>query len=211
MLIKNLLIVLSILIAGLLFFFYKQPVKEKGESSLKSRTEVIIYTPKLGNYPQKVGECWSASTALQGRDGSLRCAVGEYIIDPCFKIDDKIICDTNPLEGGDEFELILEEGDEFGVLDDNDDTKDTVKTDKNKRFSWIYQLEDGSYCFLIQGTAGSIDIGGSYYYVCDENKVIIGDVDKSSDLWKAEVGYLAEGSYNELKKRETQSVVKAWD
>lgn len=182
------------------------------------KTEVIIYTPKPGNYPQKTGYCWTSSVALQGRSGSLRCSVGNSIIDPCFNIDNnKVICDTNPLKEGDEFELILEEGDKFGVVYRNSSTENITKPKDNKRFSlfsWFYQLEDGSHCFLIQGTAGDIYPIGSgevYYYVCDDNKVIIGDVDKSNDLWTAEVGYFSDGNRHKLKERKTQSVVAAWE
>ncbi len=172
------------------------------------QTHVIVYTPQISEYPKKDGECWTTSTALQGRLGTLRCSVGSSIIDPCFKLGSKIICDTNPIEEGDEFELIYDESELY--------FKDEVSEvgsyqDKNKRFSWIYLLTDGSYCNLIQGTAGSLETGEMYYYVCGNNKVIIGDVDKNEELWKADVGYLMEGEYSKLDKREFQTVIKAWE
>jgi len=219
--INNLSLPITITTASLILggFFYatqvnkQRSIEKQQEVKIEQepKTQVIIYTPKFDNYLQKEGECWSVSTALQGRPGSLRCSVDNGIIDPCFRVDEKIICDTNPLEEGNEFELILKEGDKFGILDNNDVAENNTKLDKNKRFSWIYQLEDGSRCSLIQGTSTTITTGEEYYYTCDGNKVIIGDVDKSSDLWKANVGHLVNDSHNELKKRETQSIIKAWE
>lgn len=204
---KIILALLGITVAGLLFFSYKNKAIQNSEESLTPQTQVIVYTPKLGNYPQERGECWAGSTALQGRSGSLRCAVDSRVYDPCFNVEGKIICDTSPLESGEEFELIPQEGDKYGVIKDSDLEENTG----NKRFSWIYQLEDGFYCRLIQGTAGSLESGEFYYYVCDGNKVIIEDVDKLDDLWQAEIGHLSNDNREFVEKRETQSVVKAWE
>lgn len=197
---KYLIILACLLTISAYYLINRNNIPEIIEENNPLKTQIIVYTPQDKDYDKKDGECWTISTALQGRPNTFRCFVGHNIYDPCFNIEDKVICDTSPVKDGDEFELVYE-----GDLPEN-----KPDYNENKAFSWVYQLEDGSYCHLLTGAAGTLDTGEFMYYPCDDNKVIIGYVDKSNDLWKAEVGYLREGSV-ELIDREIQTVVAAWE
>lgn len=167
-------------------------------------TEVIKYKPDTIPNKTKIGECWSSSTALQGRKGAFRCSTEESIIDPCFEMKGGVVvCDPDPTYKGDEFRLELTKS--LPTVGDRSESE-------LKQFSWVYELEYGKTCRLIQGTAGMVEGGEMYYYSCDlSNSVILGYVDKTSDVWKANVAYL---DYEDRKKVVNESVldvVRAWE
>lgn len=162
-------------------------------------TQSITYIPENIKYPLKYGECNQLSVATQGRPNTYRCVIDNKINDPCFKLDSgKIICDSNPKLKGDEFELIIE--------------KDLPKPDsqykENKRFDWAYELEAGDMCFLIQGTATTLDTGEMAFYGCEDNKIIIGDVNKDSNQWVAEIS--KDDSNSGIEERQLVNVQRSW-
>lgn len=180
---KNLIIIVTIAI--LAFLMFNQVTKSKVEMYDKKETQIITYTPRDIDYPKREGDCPTTSTSTQGRPKTYRCYSNNHVYDPCFKVESgKIVCDFNPKVSGDEFELILA----------TELPEENENYNENKRFDWAYELKDGTMCFLIQGTAGTLDNGEMYFYACDENKVVIGDIDSNNLLWSAQIGQLDQNS-----------------
>lgn len=164
-------------------------------------TQIITYIPEDREYPTKSGECNQLSTATQGRSNTYRCYVDNGIYDPCFKVESgKIVCDSNPKANGNEFKLIVSK-----ALPESD-----RQYHEDKQFDWAYELQDGTICFLIQGTAGSLNNDEMYFYGCEYDTVIIGDINKDNQLWVAKVGKLDEGSSELLEPSFNMNILKSW-
>lgn len=197
---RNLIVIIAIILSLLIFNKIDKPKKA---TQNKKETQVITYTPEDLNYPKNEAEadCNQTSTATQGRPKTYRCYSDNKVYDPCFKLElDKVVCDSNPKVSGGEFEFTS-----FSEL-----PADNISYNENKRFEWAYELEDKTICFLIQGTAGTLSNGEMYYYSCEDNKVIIGDIDTSNLLWTAQVSKL-DGDLPENPIEVTQmNILRVW-
>lgn len=201
---KKLLILLFIIIGSFLFYWSKfkpvsnPPLTNKPTNLVRQKTVEIDYIQTYIPKDSESGNCWATSIA-SANDKAWRCAEGNSIHDPCFEIDkNKLVCDVDP--------EVAESG---FILNLTEQLPTRENFSSSDRLYWIIKLINGTKCWVITGTAGMIN-GELYFYGCDkDNAVIVGELDKSTNPWYANVVYLDEDSEKALKTEKTE-ILKVW-
>lgn len=166
-------------------------------------TEVIDYMPTTSPNDVKEGSCWTGSNNASSNPNAYRCTIGHNLYDPCFKEqNNKVICGITPVDNSKSFELKLTE-----PLPNNN-----LRADKDSGLApWIAELDNKVICTKFGGTAGDIPradgkIGDLYFYTCGDKSVIVGHIDTSGPLWRAQTAFIkADGS-----DYQTHNILKVW-
>ncbi|OGE36921.1 hypothetical protein A3B45_00555 [Candidatus Daviesbacteria bacterium RIFCSPLOWO2_01_FULL_39_12] len=201
---KKLSVLLLIIIGLFLFYWFQlKPTPNSSSTSqptnlTKQKTEEIDYLQTYIPKDSKSGSCWTISNA-SANDKAWRCIAGNSIHDPCFEIDtNRLVCDIDPEVAGSGFVLNLTEK-----------LPTSEHSSTSRELYWIIKLANGTKCWVNTGTADMVN-GEFYYYSCDkDNAVIIGELDKNTNLWIANVAYLNE-KWEEAQKREKIEILKVW-
>jgi hypothetical protein len=113
------------------------------------KTEIVDFVPSAPTGDTREGSCATKSTVAFTRPDAYRCAVGNEIHDPCFRvppIGDQLVCDVNPALKTSGFLLKL--------------IKPSLPQPSHvarSRAPWILKLGDGSICETMTGTLPAVN------------------------------------------------------
>lgn len=139
-------------------------------------TLVITYTPGPPTARPRAGRCWTNSLAVWRAD-AWRCQVSSELYDPCFEVDDSVICGASPVTATASFALLL-----TAPLPAPETPQDTTG------HAWLVELADGTVCGFATGATGGVG-GERINYFCpsqdpDQSVVILGDLQPGT-VWMA--------------------------
>lgn len=120
-----------------------------------SGTEVITFVPTVIPEATAAGSCFTNAIGL-GREDAWRCTTTDNLIyDPCFLVEDQVVCGADPISGEAGFVLELTE-----ALPEPETNVEPQP--------WLVQLADGTYCGLLTGTVPGLGDGVAPYGCTDE-------------------------------------------
>lgn len=127
-----------------------------------SSTQVINFVPAVIPDATAEGSCFTNAIGL-GREDAWRCTTTDNLIyDPCFLVEDKVVCGADPITN--ETGFVLELTEPLPAPDAGDVSK-----------PWIVQLADGTYCGLMTGTVPGLGDGVAPYGCTDEAQSNLSD------------------------------------
>jgi hypothetical protein len=148
-------------------------------------TQIIIYqaftqanalNPHLIVAQRYKGNCSSPSVAVPGRNDTWQCQACNMTFDPCFQDDVYVVCTVSPWS------------DKVAVLQLNTPlNKSTKKKINLKSEPWGIELTNGARCTFLTG-ASTMIANERINYSCNPYVYsIVGKIDRSSPIWKANV------------------------
>jgi hypothetical protein len=173
-----------------------QPVQN--QTNNPSATQVIAYAPSVSSStPVESGSCWTSSIAAPYRKDAWRCAVGNGISDPCFKLPAApgssqttyALCGVNPDNPNSTSTFILR-------LTKPLPAPESLQINPPSNWAWLVELSDGTLCSPFTGTRPFAAGGESANYGCapgplGKDILIFGDLNASSSVWTAKIGTLS--------------------
>ena len=164
-------------------------------------TELSLYRPLTETTKQlptviadkKSGECWQQSQLIK-REDAWRCIAEGHVYDPCFVrrfgTHLEAVCVESPWSS---------KGVQLSVTTPlNNNQHETL--DMSRTFPWAVELTNGQRCQAIESSA-QYD-GLTVHYRCDENKELIGDLQRCNSAWK-----ILQHTSNGI---ETVTIARAW-
>lgn len=146
-----------------------------------SGTEVITFVPAAIPDATAEGSCFTNAIGL-GREDAWRCTTTDNLIyDPCFLVEDQVVCGADPIAN--ETGFVLELTEPLPAPETGDVSK-----------PWIVQLADGTYCGLMTGTVPGLGDGVAPYGCTDEAHSYLSDNFLIYDpVWYAQMAVIGLG------------------
>lgn len=117
------------------------------------------------------GTCSTHSIANSARNDAWRCQASNMILDPCYQDDNTLACVISPWS------------DKAAIIETD---KPIIKIKRKVNYAtqpWGLELSNGDHCTYLAGASILID-KKRVNYSCDRYKYVIGEIDKSSSVWK---------------------------
>lgn len=156
-------------------------------------TEKNILDPSLVIAQRYTGNCWTRSVANPNRTDAWRCQANNMVLDPCYEDDTSLACVISPWSH------------KAAILE----LSSPLYKNKSRKVDtagqpWAMELANGKRCLFLSGTSAVIN-KERINYACDNyNYNIIGNVDRSSTTWQANLYDYSNKSVDKV------AVVTAW-